>query len=262
MKGNLQQLIELQEADLRIEELALRKRRLPELIEAARQPLQAAQTEHDGLKKTYDVAVHDRKSREQDLAVQEQAISKLNDRAAKGEIKTNKEYQAHRFEVELAKKKKGEIEDELLLLMDMVDTKKKELSRVEEALKTSEQRFKTEKADLEGSVGALEEELAEITSRRKEIAASVEPSLLRTYDKLRVTRKGRALAGVSKEGSCMACRLHVEPQIVSDVKRALTINTCSYCQRILYWIGEPAPAAAEPAGASAVLGIQQAAEKN
>jgi uncharacterized protein len=252
VKGNLQQLIELQEADLRVEELALRKRRLPELIEAARQPLQAAQTEHDALKKAYDLAVHDRKSREQDLAVQEQAISKLNDRAAKGEIKTNKEYQAHRFEVELAKKKKGEIEDELLLLMDLVDTKKKELSRVEEALKISEQRFKTEKADLEGSVGALEEELAELTSRRKEIAAAVEPSLLRTYDKLRVTRKGRALAGVTKEGSCMACRLQIEPQIVSDVKRATTINTCSYCQRILYWIGEAAPAAAEPAGASAV----------
>jgi predicted nucleic acid-binding Zn-ribbon protein len=232
------------------------------LIEAARLPLQAAQTEHDALKKAYDLAVHDRKSREQDLAVQEQAISKLNDRAAKGEIKTNKEYQAHRFEVELAKKKKGEVEDELLLLMDLVDTKKKELSRAEEALKTSEQRFKTEKADLEGSVGALEEELAEITNRRKEIAADVEPSLLRTYDKLRMTRKGRALAGVTKEGSCMACRLQIEPQIVSDVKRAVTINACSYCQRILYWIGERTPAASEPAGASAVAGIQQTAEKN
>jgi len=154
VKGNLQQLIELQEADLRVEELALRKRRLPELIEAARQPLHTAQTEHDILKKAYDLAVHDRKSREQDLAVQEQAITKLNDRAAKGEIKTNKEYQAHRFEVELAKKKKSEIEDELLLLMDLVDMKKKELTRAEEALKTLEQRFKTEKADLEGSVDA------------------------------------------------------------------------------------------------------------
>jgi len=76
-----------------------------------------------------------------------------------------------------------------------------------------------------------------------------------------VTRKGRALAGVTKEGSCMACRLQIEPQIVSDVKRATTINTCSYCQRILYWIGEPAPAV-EAAGVSPAVGIQQAAEKN
>ena len=84
MKGNLQHLIQLQEADLRLEELAVRKRRLPELIEAARAPLQIAQAERDALKKEFDAAVHDRKSREQDLAVHEQSISKLEDRAVKG----------------------------------------------------------------------------------------------------------------------------------------------------------------------------------
>ena len=241
MKGKLQDLIDLQETDLRLEELALRKRRLPEMIEAAGRPLQAAQVERDSLKKDFDLALHDRKSREQDLAAQEQAISKLEDRAVKGEIKTNKEFQAHRFEIELAKKKKGEIEDQLLLLMELVDTKKKELTRVEEAVKTSEQRFNAEKTTLEGSVGALEAELAEVTRKRKEMAAGVEPSLLRTYDKLRVTRKGQALAGVTKEGNCRACRLQIEPQVVSDVKRANTVLTCSYCHRILYWAGDPVP---------------------
>ena len=165
------------------------------------------------------------------------------------------------FEIDLAKKKKGEIEDELLLLMDMVDTKKKELSRAEEGLKTSEQRFKTEKADLEGSVGALEEELTEYDKPAQRYCRPVDPTLLRTYDKLRVTRKGRALAGVSKEGSCMACRLQVVPQIVSDVKRALTINTCSYCQRILYWIGDRLRPPLSPWARRRSPGIQQTAEE-
>ena len=241
MKGKLQDLIDLQETDLRLEELALRKRRLPEMIEAAGRPLQTAQAERNSLKKDFDLALHDRKSSEQDLSAQEQAISKLEDRAVKGEIKTNKEFQAHRFEIELAKKKKVEIEDQLLLLMELVDTKKKELARAEEAVKTSEQRFNAEKTTLEGSVGALEEELAEVTRKRKEMAAGVEPSLLRTYEKLRVTRKGQALAGVTKEGNCRACRLQIEPQVVSDVKRANTVLTCSYCHRILYWAGDPVP---------------------
>ena len=257
MKGKLQHLIELQQTDLHLEDLAIRKRRLPEMIEAARRPLQAAQLGRDTLKKEFDLALHDRKSREQDLAAQEQAISKLEDRAVKGEIKTNKEYQAHRFEIELAKKKKGEIEDQLLLLMEQVDTKKKELAGVEAALKISEQRFEAERVTLEGSVSVLEEELAEVTRKRKEIAAAVEPSLLRTYEKLRGTRKGQALAGVTKEGSCMACRLQIEPQVVSDVKRANTILTCSYCQRILYWVGEPI----QPEQASATVSVEQTADK-
>ena len=261
MKGKLQDLIDLQETDLRLEELALRKRRLPEMIEAAGRPLQMAQVERDSLKKDYDIALHDRKSREQDLSAQEQAISKLEDRAIKGEIKTNKEFQAHRFEIELAKKKKGEIEDQLLLLMELVDTKKKELARAEEAVKTSEQRFKAEKTTLEGSVGALEEELAEVTRKRKEIAAGVEPSLLRTYEKLRVTRKGQALAGVTKEGNCRACRLQIEPQVVSDVKRASTVLTCSYCHRILYWAGDPVPER-PPEQVSPVVEIEQTADNS
>ena len=239
MKGNLQQLIQLQEADLRLQELALRKRRVPELIEAARRPLQVSQAQRDTGKKESEATGKERKAREQDLAAQEQAISKLEERGLKGDIKTNKEYQAHKFEIELAKKKKGEIEEQLLILMDQADTMKKDLARVEEAVKAAEQRFNAEKASLEGSIGALDKQLTELTQKRKEIAAAVEPSLLLSYEKLRGTRKGQALAGVSKDGTCMACRLQIQPQVVSDVKRGTNILTCSYCHRILYWVGEP-----------------------
>lgn len=246
MKGDLERLISLQEIDFRLEEIAERKRRLPEIIEAAKQPLQSAQIRLSTLQKEFDLAGKQRKDREQDLADHEQAIRKLEERAVKGEIKTNKEYQAHLFEIELAKKKRGEIEEQLLILMDQVDTMKKELSLAEKAAKDAEQRFLAEKTTLEGSVGALEGELAVLSQKRKDVAAAVESSLLRTYEKLRATRKGQALAGVSKEGSCMACRLHIEPQMVSDVKRATKILTCSYCQRILYWVGEAIQPAAEP----------------
>ena len=246
MKEQLQGLIALQEIDLRFEEAAERKRRLPEMIEASRQPLQAAQVLRDGVKQQFEATTKERKACEQDLALQEQAIAKLQDRAVKGEIKTNKEYQAHLFEVELAKKKKGEIEERLLLLMDEVDAKKKEATQAETAVKEAERRFTEEKTALESSVSALEEELAELSRRRESVVVAVEASLLRTYEKLKATRKGQALAGVNKEGSCMACRLQVQPQVVAEVKRATAILTCSYCNRILYWVGEPVQIVSAP----------------
>ena len=239
MKEHLDRLIALQEADLRLEELAERKRRIPEMVEAARQPLLTAQATRDSLKQEVDKLSKDRKSCEQNLAEQEQVISKLQDRNTKGEIKTNREYQAHLVEIELAKKKKGEIEEQLLILMDQVDTKKKDLAQAEAAAKEADKRFAAEKASLEGSVGALEEELAALRQKRETMVAAIEPSLLRTYEKLRRSKKGHALAGVSKDGSCMACRLHVQPQVVAEVKRAVTIHTCEHCQRILYWPWEP-----------------------
>ena len=239
MKDDLQRLIALQEIDLRLEEIAERKRRIPELIEAARGPLQSALAQRDSLKQESDTATKERKSCEQDLAAQEQTIAKLADRAVKGEIKTNKEYQAHLFEVELAKKKKGDIEERLLILMDQVDGKKKDLAQAEGAVKEAEKRLAGEKAALEGSVGGLDEELAKLGRDREALVATVEPSLMRTYEKLRASRKGQALAGVNKEGSCLACRLQIQPQVVAEVKRATAILTCSFCQRILYWAGDP-----------------------
>ncbi len=239
MKEHLDRLIALQEADLRLEEIAERKRRIPELVEAARQPLLTAQATLDSLKQEVDKLTKDRKSCEQDLAEQEQTISKLQDRTTKGEIKTNREYQAHLVEIELAKKKKGEIEEQLLILMDQVDTRKRDLAQAEAATKEADKRFTAEKASLEGSVGALDEELAALRQKRETMIAAIEPSLLRTYEKLRRSKKGHALAGVNKDGSCMACRLHVQPQVVAEVKRAATIHTCEHCQRILYWTGEP-----------------------
>jgi predicted nucleic acid-binding Zn-ribbon protein len=259
VKDQIQHLIALQEIDSRFEESAERKRKLPELVEAARQPFQSAQTRRDALKQEFDGATKDRKTCEQDLAVQEQAIAKLQDRAVKGEIKTNKEYQAHLFEIELAKKKKGEIEERLLLLMEKVDALKKEVAQAETAAKDAERRFNDEKAALEGSVGALEAELVELRQRRQALVAALEPSLFRTYERLRATRKGQALAGLNKDGSCLACRLQVEPQVVAEVKRGTAILTCSNCQRILYWAGEPVQfvATTEPADA---VEAQEAAE--
>ena len=260
MKQHLERLIALQEADLRLEEIAERKRRIPEMVEAARQPLLTAQATRDSLKQELDKLTKDRKTCEQDLAAQEQTISKLQDRTTKGEIKTNREYQAHLVEVELAKKKKGEIEDQLLILMDQVDTRKKDLAQAEAAVKEADKRFAAEKASLEGSVGALDEELAALKQKREAMVAAIDPTLLRTYEKLRRSKKGHALAGVNKDGTCMACRLHVQPQVVAEVKRAATIHTCEHCQRILYWTGEPVQIIPQPERKGDEVEVEETAE--
>jgi predicted nucleic acid-binding Zn-ribbon protein len=260
MKEHLERLIALQEADLRLEEIAERKRRIPEMVEAASQPLVTAQATRDSLKQEFDKLAKDRKSCEQDLAAQEQAISKLQDRTTKGEIKTNREYQAHLVEIELAKKKKGEIEDQILILMEQVDTRKKDLAQAEAAVKEADKRFAAEKASLEGSVGALDEEWAALKQKREAMVGSIEPTLLRTYEKLRASKKGHALAGVNKDGSCMACRLQVQPQVVAEVKRGISILTCSNCQRILYWTGEPVQIVPQPERKIEEIQVEETAE--
>lgn len=101
----LSPLIELQKLDLRIADLKEQRRRIPERLEASQVPvrevkqvLQEATTSVDALNK-------ERRSQEKDLEAHEDRIGKMKDRAA--QLKTNQEYQAHLFEVELANKKRG-----------------------------------------------------------------------------------------------------------------------------------------------------------
>ena len=260
MKEQLERLIALQEADLRLEELAERKRRIPEMVEAARQPLQAVQAHRDSTKQAFETTGKERKSFEQELAAQEQVISKLRDRTTKGEIKTNREYQAHLLEIELTKKKRGEIEEQILILMDAVDVKKKELAQAEAAAKEADQRFNAEKTALESSVGALDEELAGQRQKRETLVTAVEPSLMRKYERLKSSKKGQALARVNKDGSCMSCRLQVQPQVVAEVKRATSILTCSYCNRILHWAGDPVQIVPIPEKHVEFLEVEETAE--
>ena len=142
--------------------------------------------------------------------------------------------------------------------MDAVDAKKKEASQAEAAAKAAEQRFAAETAELEGSVGALDEELAGLRQKREALIAAVEPKLLRSYEKLKGSKKGQALAGINKEGCCMACRLQIQPQVVAEVKRAASILTCSYCNRILYWAGEPVQVV--PVPEKPAVEVEEAAE--
>ncbi len=127
-------------------------------------------------------------------------------------------------------------------------------------MKGADNRFVAEKASLEGSVGSLDEELAALKQKREAMAAAIDPTLLRTYEKLRRNKKGHALAGVNKDGSCMACRLRVLPQVVAEVKRAATIHTCEQCQRILYWTGEPVQIVPQPERKVEEIPVEETAE--
>ena len=61
----------------------------------------------------------------------------------------DREYQAHLFEVELANKKRGEIEEKILLAMEQIEQTQRTIVDVQAKLKESEALFIKEKAKLD-----------------------------------------------------------------------------------------------------------------
>ena len=107
MNQNLSPLIELQKLDLRIAEIKEQRRKIPERLQVVDLPLREARQLHQETSGSVETLIKERRSSEHDLEAHEAHTDKMKSRLS--ELKSNKEYQAHLFEIEVANKKKGDI---------------------------------------------------------------------------------------------------------------------------------------------------------
>ncbi len=231
MNLQLQYLINLQKFDLRIFQIQDQLRKAPELLKFAESPLQDILARLQVLKNTGESLVKQRRSSERELATQEEQLQKIRNRLS--ELKTNKEYQAHLFEIELARKKKDSIEENVLEMMERVEQNEQAVKELEEQTTEAQKVFDAEKARLETHFANLENELADLDRQQKTLSVLVDKPLLVRYNRLKTLRKGYAVAQL-REGACGGCQLQLPPQLVAEVKRGDELMDCSYCHRILY----------------------------
>jgi uncharacterized protein len=232
LNPNLSPLIELQKFDLRIMEIKDERRKIPDRLHVIEAPLQEAKRMLQDTTSAIEVLVKERRSHEKDLEAHEDRVDKLKERAS--QLKTNQEYQAHLFEVELANKKKFEIEDKILGCMEKIEQLQRVSKEAQEKVKVAENSFAQEKQVLEERDQKLTQELAALETQQRDRAAHVDKSLLDRYTKLKATRKDHALASV-QGGICSGCRLQIPPQLIAEVKRSQDLHACPYCHRMLYW---------------------------
>ena len=236
MNPQLRPLIDLQTLDLRMAEIKDSQRKLPVLLETAQAPLNEVTKQITELTALIETATKERRTLEKDLEAHDSQMEKM--RARLSELKTNKEYQAHLFEIEMANKKKGEIEERVLVYMEKIEEHQKGIAEAQTRKAEAEKQFAGEKTRLDSQQASLTAELSELEQKHKEIAVGVEKGLLARYAKLRVSRKDQALAPI-RNGICFGCKLQISPQLVAQVKRSDAMLFCSFCGRLLYWEGEP-----------------------
>jgi len=253
LNHKLSSLVELQKLDLRIMEINEIRRKIPERLHSAEAPLREATQTLNETKAAVDAAVKERRSHEKDLEAHEVHTEKMKSHAVN--LKTNKEYQAHLFELELTNKKRGEFEEKILLSMDKIDQLQKTAKELEEKRKGLEEIFAREKHVLDAQDRELAAELATVEARQRAASARIEKSLLERYTQIKASRKDQPLAAV-RDGMCAGCRLQIPPQLIAQVKRSDDLHVCPYCRRMLYWEGEPVQESpSEPGAKSSDLEI-------
>jgi predicted nucleic acid-binding Zn-ribbon protein len=235
MNEQLKLLIETQKLDT---EIIARQRvinQIPLRISSMEKPLGEARENLDARKKKSEAA--EKKKRDKERTVEEiaQKIEKLKERTP--QIKTNVEYQALLKEIEAAEKEKFSAEDEILELMELVDSESIELKGAEAALKAQEERAAELKKELEAEVQKAEGGLDELKDKRNAQADQLERDVYDLYMDLLENRDGLAVVEARNE-ICQGCNMNIMPQLFVEIKKNEELIHCPQCRRFLYYPGE------------------------
>ncbi len=234
MKEQLHLLWRLQGVEAALEEAEEERRRYPQYrrdlerqIEEQEERLRRAQEEIEELERR-------RRSLEREVEENRERIKRSKIRLL--EVKTNKEYEAVLHEIEWAEQTSSQMEEEILTILEELDTKQEGLRSLQQEVKRQRERFQGLIEELEERHKRLEEQVLAWQREKEELCRKVTPELFSMYNKLK-EKRGMAIALV-KDEACQGCYVHIPPQLYNEVLKNERLFTCPNCQRILYWKGE------------------------
>ncbi len=232
MKEKLSLLIDLQECDSQLVKLSAKKVKLPEKISRMEADFQSYKENIEINKRKYD-ELKDRR------AECELKIKKLNEGMLKTkerllEVKNNKEYQAMLKEIEMAEKTRGEVETQIIALMDEMDRLSALVKQDDDTLKQGTIKFEEEKANIEKDLNAVDADTVIWTEKRVALQASVPADLLAWYEKVKKRNNGVGVISVWK-AVCNGCHMNIPPQLYNELQRSNELLSCPNCNRIMYF---------------------------
>lgn len=227
----LPMLLSLQKLDDKLSDFGRKKLEIPEQIQTMQHAFEEEKKQledhQQGLK---DASL---KQRQLEKKLQESAEERKKKQKKLLEVKTNAEYKALLKEIEYAKQADSATEDEILVVLEEIDTREKTIKEKKKSIRERESNLKEETLRLEREVVEVDKEHRILQSERNKVAAELDPAVLGDYEKIRSRRAGQAVVMVQKE-VCPGCHMQVPPQTINEVLQTGEIRHCQYCRRILY----------------------------
>ena len=232
MKEKLLLLIKLQECDSQLVKLSTKKKILPENIDKLDKEFSSFKEGIDKNKIKYD----DLKSRHTES---ENKIKKLNEGMVKTkermlEVKNNKEYQAMLKEIDVSESSRGNIETEIISILEALDKLSGLVKEDEETLKNSKNKYEQEKKIIEDDLNTIDADVLDWEKKRIDLQKNVTDDLLARYEKIKKRNKGVGVISVWK-AVCNGCHMNIPPQLYNELQKSNELLSCPNCNRIIYF---------------------------
>jgi uncharacterized protein len=233
MSPDLSLILKLQSLDSRTVELEREVAALPKRIAEIEKQLDSHKRRLELDRAALAANAKERKSREDDIKVQEQKISKLKDQMLSA--KTNEQYRAFQHEIEFCEKEIRRFEDRILELMGESETLDKNVKAAEVALAQETKQVEAEKQAAKQTTLKHTQELAAIQEERRQSVAAVSREYYSHYERLRKRSGGIAVAE-AVDGACSVCHMVIRPQVMQELRANVnSLNFCESCKRIIYY---------------------------
>lgn len=148
-------------------------------------------------------------------------------------ISNPKELKKIESELGHLKKLQDKIEEDILVLMEKIDTQQKDLKKEEENFLEEEKNHKGKEKEYSEKVESLNTELKNLLIERESIKNSLPAEIYNLYENLLKNKDNLAVSKIEK-GVCLGCSLSLSSELISEAKNEEKISFCENCERILY----------------------------
>ena len=231
MHAQIEILASLQTVDREIKEQTGLKQGLLIEFHAKERDIQAKQKEVDAL--VAACAEKEKLRVEKDRVFQDEGKKAVDKRMRMNRIKNAKEFQAMQREIDLMRLSNGELEDEIIKIMQEIDVIKASKTAKEAEMAALQEAWQKQQQELEGQISGIDLAVTEALSRRQSIAANLARDLISRYELIFSRRGGTAVVEIAG-GICQGCFMNIPPQMGNEIISSDKIHLCPSCQRIVY----------------------------
>ena len=232
MNQTLEQLIKLQDIDLRLLEIKSYMGSLPLTVQNQESELTILDSECKNRQVRITEIDKDNRQYNNEIESMNSQLTKYKDQLYL--VKSNKEYESLNNEIDHMKDKILNSEGSMIKLLEekeILDEENKLNLRKIESINES---LSANKIKLEAAMSETKNEQEELEKNRNTLLKKIDPRRLEAYEKIRHNREGVGMVSII-ENACSGCYSQLPPQMIIEIKKSIDIISCPNCSIMLYW---------------------------
>lgn len=231
MHTQIEMLAALQTVDREIKQQTGLKQGLISELDAKEREIQAKRREVEAL--TAVCSEREKSRADKDRLFQDEGKKTMDKRMRMNRIKNIKELQALQREIDQMRQSNGELEEEIIRILQEIDGIKAQIKAKETEVGALQEEWQKKQDALQAQIGGIDKAVSEAAARRQSIASQLANDLISRYELIFARRGGTAVVEVSG-GICQGCYMNIPPQLGNEIIKSEKLHMCPSCNRILY----------------------------